>query len=92
VARIRLDPWKSVRPFKGIFCDDISEFESSLPSQAVGLHAQRVKNGRISGTRDDAGRCPREPDEATPDGNNSLYCFNFLTQRDLAADPNGVLA
>ena len=21
------------------------------------------------------------PDEATPDGNNSLYCFNFLTQR-----------
>jgi hypothetical protein len=32
------------------------------------------------------------PDEATPDGNNSLYCFNFLTQRDLAADPNGALA
>jgi hypothetical protein len=26
-----------------------------MPSQAVGLHAQRVKNGRISGTRDDAG-------------------------------------
>jgi len=24
-----------VPPFKGIFCDDISEFESSLPSQAV---------------------------------------------------------
>jgi hypothetical protein len=21
------------------------------------------------------------PDEATPDGNDSLYCFNFLTQR-----------
>jgi hypothetical protein len=21
------------------------------------------------------------PDEAMPDGNNSLYCFNFLTQR-----------
>src|SRR5271165_4236362 len=21
------------------------------------------------------------PDEATPDGTNSLYCFNFLTQR-----------
>jgi hypothetical protein len=28
VARIRLDSWKFVRPFKGIFCDDISEFES----------------------------------------------------------------
>ena len=23
----------------------------------------------------------RPPEEATPDGNNSLYCFNFLTQR-----------
>ena len=36
VAGIRLDHRKSVRPFKGIFCDDISEFESSLPSHAVG--------------------------------------------------------
>src|SRR5262249_7156896 len=35
VAGIRLDHWKSVRPFKGIICDDVSEFESSLPSQAV---------------------------------------------------------
>ena len=25
-----------MRPFKGIFCDDISEFESSHPSHAVG--------------------------------------------------------
>ena len=24
----------------------------------------------------------KPPDEATPDGNNSLYCFNFLTKRD----------
>src|SRR5262249_9662465 len=30
-ARIRLDQ----RPFKEIICHDISEFESSLPSQAV---------------------------------------------------------
>src|SRR5438034_1000931 len=35
VARIRLDRRKSVRPFKGIFCDDISEFESYHPRQAV---------------------------------------------------------
>jgi hypothetical protein len=35
VARIRLDSRKSVRPFKGIVCDDISEFESYMPSQAV---------------------------------------------------------
>jgi hypothetical protein len=37
VARIRLDPRKSVRPFKGIICRDISEFESHMPSHAVGL-------------------------------------------------------
>ena len=35
VARIRLDFRKSVRPFKGMFCDDISEFESYMPSHAV---------------------------------------------------------
>src|SRR5262245_47913703 len=36
VARIRLDSRKSGRPFKGIFCADISEFESHMPSHAVG--------------------------------------------------------
>ena len=35
LAGIRLDSRKSVRPFKGIICDDISEFESHMPSQAV---------------------------------------------------------
>ena len=35
VARIRLDSRKSVRPFKEIICDDISEFESFMPSQPV---------------------------------------------------------
>jgi hypothetical protein len=37
VAEIRLDRHKSTRPFKGIICDDISEFESHMPSHAVGL-------------------------------------------------------
>jgi hypothetical protein len=36
VARIRLDPRKSMRRFKGIICGGISEFESSLLSHAVG--------------------------------------------------------
>ena len=36
VDRIRLDPWKCVRPFKGTSCHDISEFESYMPSHAVG--------------------------------------------------------
>jgi peptidoglycan hydrolase-like protein with peptidoglycan-binding domain len=35
VARIWLDSRKSVRSFKGIICDDISEFESYMPSHAV---------------------------------------------------------
>jgi hypothetical protein len=39
VAQIRLDSRKSVRSFKGIICDDISEFESYMPSQAVSLWA-----------------------------------------------------
>ena len=34
-ARIRLDSGKSVRSFKGIICDDVSKFESCMPSQAV---------------------------------------------------------
>src|ERR1700731_4156426 len=34
-ARIRLDRRKSTRLFKGIICDDISEFESHMPSHAV---------------------------------------------------------
>src|SRR2546429_1904021 len=34
-AGIRLDHRKSVRPFKGIFCNNISEFESYMPTQAV---------------------------------------------------------
>src|SRR5436305_14328265 len=35
VARIRLDPRKPARPFKGIIFPDVSEFESCLPSQPV---------------------------------------------------------
>src|SRR2546426_4992460 len=35
VARIRLDSWKSERLFKGIICDDVSEFESHMASHAV---------------------------------------------------------
>jgi hypothetical protein len=37
VARIRLDPRESVRPFKGIICGHVSEFESHMPSTQSGL-------------------------------------------------------
>ena len=43
VAKIRLDPRKSVRLFKGIICDDISEFESHMPSQPVRLCGASAK-------------------------------------------------
>src|SRR5215831_10620157 len=36
MAGIRLGSWESARAFKGIICDDISEFESSHASHAVG--------------------------------------------------------
>src|SRR5215831_13192344 len=35
VARIRAGSRESARPFKEIFCDDVSEFESYMPSHAV---------------------------------------------------------
>src|SRR5262245_37606570 len=35
LAGIRLGSWESARAFKGIICDDVSEFESYMPSQAV---------------------------------------------------------
>ena len=34
-TRIRQDPRKSARPFKGIIFPNVSEFESYMPSQAV---------------------------------------------------------
>jgi hypothetical protein len=35
LARIRLGSGESARAFKGIICDDISEFESYMTSQPV---------------------------------------------------------
>src|SRR2546430_6681333 len=48
VARIRLDSWKSVRSFKGIFYNDISEFESDHLSHAV-RSLWRFFRGRLRG-------------------------------------------
>jgi hypothetical protein len=54
MARIRLDPWKSVRP-----CHDISEFESYMPSHAVRSLPANVpaRLERQAGMLDGAGRC-----------------------------------
>ena len=51
VARIRLDSWKSVRSFKGIFYNDISEFESDHLSHAV-RSLWRFCRGRLRGRVD----------------------------------------
>ena len=48
VAKIRLDPPKSTRLFKGIICDDISEFESHMASQ---LEYDRLSTMRSKGER-----------------------------------------
>jgi hypothetical protein len=49
VVRIRLDSHKSMRPFKGIICDDISEFESYHLSHAVGSLSANMPARDVSG-------------------------------------------
>src|SRR5262244_4409148 len=44
MAGIRLGSWESSPAFKGIICDDISEFESYMPSQPV--HGRRRRGCR----------------------------------------------
>src|SRR5437867_658846 len=50
VAKIRLDPPKSTRLFKGIICDDISEFESHMPSHAVRSRPAKMRAPHWDGT------------------------------------------
>jgi hypothetical protein len=46
MAGIRLGSGECARAFKGIICDDISEFESHMPSHAVGLSASLLVSAR----------------------------------------------
>jgi hypothetical protein len=50
MAGIRLGSWESARAFKGIICDDISEFESYMPSHAVvsvgPLECAKIRSGQ----------------------------------------------
>jgi hypothetical protein len=46
-VKIQLDPRKSTRLFKRIICADISEFESHMPSHAVGLSQVRSPTGNL---------------------------------------------
>src|SRR6516225_9086733 len=58
VARIRLVSRKSTRLFKGIICDDISEFESYMPSHAVGsLWRVKLARSELLFARAASGQC-----------------------------------
>src|SRR5262245_39329509 len=77
LARIRLDSRKSVPPFKGIISADVSEFESYMPSHAVGSlwlgTGPSVRCGS-KGRRPNSGRpCCRGPE--------------FCPEPDLCAEP-----
>ena len=75
VARIRLDSRKSVRPFKGIICADISEFESHMRSHAVGLSALDVPGAYQFSTNQ-----PRSPVSLGKNAGKSLPS-NMITNR-----------
>src|SRR6516165_12363566 len=47
LARIRLVSRKSPRIFKRIICDDVSEFESHMPSHAVRSPPDRIQDSRL---------------------------------------------
>ena len=58
VARIRLVSRKSTRLFKDIICDDISEFESYMPSHAVGsLWRVKLARSELLFARAASGQC-----------------------------------
>ena len=62
VARIRLGSWESGRAFKGIICDDVSEFESYMPSHAV---RSLTANSNREGSSDDL-RSTLDPEIESP--------------------------
>jgi hypothetical protein len=83
VARLRLDPRKSVRPFKGIICGDIPEFESYVASHAV-VSAEPLECAENS-IRPDAGPCRRRVFAHVPSATSillSLICCHCEFRRD----------
>jgi hypothetical protein len=57
VAGMRSDSWKSVGPFKGIICADVSEFESDHPSHAVRSPPARLDYSTFLLWRGPRGEC-----------------------------------
>src|SRR6476620_8476194 len=90
VAGIRLGSGESARAFKGIICDDISEFESHMPSHAVSSLCSTPppkKSRRVDGpgdeTADPAQRLRDRPKRADDSfGQACRIAFAFLRQTD----------
>src|SRR5215468_9157808 len=90
VARIRLVSRKSTRVFKGIICDDISEFESYMPSHAVrslwliygtsknARHSTRL--ARLKRARPRAGAW-RSPERSAPFRDRRRICWGCVAHR-----------
>ena len=90
VARIRLVSRKSPRLFKGIICDDISEFESHMPSHAVRSlwliygtsknvrHSTRL--ARLKRARPRAGAW-RSPERSAPFRDRRRICWGCVAHR-----------
>ena len=74
VARIRLVSRKSTRLFKGIICDDISEFESYMPSQPVLSQWATFRSQKFARhwDKEKLDRFIAKPDEVVP-GNMKPY-------------------
>ena len=68
-----------MRPFKGIICDDISEFESHMPSHAVRLCGSCVTCGEM--------RDSLELTSAAPRGAPLFTCFGSANEG-LPRNPN----
>jgi hypothetical protein len=85
-----VDHEKSVRPFKGIFCRDISEFESYMPSHAVrslwliygtsknARHSTRL--ARLKRARPRAGAW-RSPERSAPFRDRRRICWGCVAHR-----------
>jgi len=72
MAGIRLGSEESARAFKGIICDDISQFESHMPSHAVGFLCAFIPFMGFASSavrfNGEGGWCRPNPFSATPYG------------------------
>jgi hypothetical protein len=79
---------KSARAFKGIICDDVSEFESDMPSHAVGLSEIRSRTENERGDYK-AEEDPRPVSVCSP-GRHKKMDRDPQTHRESQSKPNQI--